>query len=122
MRKTGEILMELRKEKDLGQKELAKLWNLSIATISIYENDVHAPDLNMLCNIADFYGVTTDYLLGRTGYRCPPELLKKYITTDYTVTKFINIVLSLDQNSRYALITYTNYLNYLRCQAAKTHK
>ena len=114
--------MELRKEKGLGQKELAKLWNLSIATISNYENDVHAPDLNMLCKIADFYGVTTDYLLGRTGYRCPPELLNKYITTDYTVTKFINIVLSLDQNSRYALITYTNYLNYLRRQAAKPHK
>ena len=49
MRKTGEILMELRKEKGLGQKELAKLWNLSIATISNYENDIHAPDLNMLC-------------------------------------------------------------------------
>ncbi len=122
MRKTGEILIELRKEKGLGQKELAKLWDLSIATISNYENDVHAPDLNMLCKIADFYGVTTDYLLGRTSYRCPPELLKKYITADYTITNFINMLLSLDQNSRYALITYANYLNYLRRLTAKPHK
>lgn len=118
MRKTGEILMELRKEKGLGQKELAKLWNLSIATISNYENDIHAPDLNMLCEIADFYGVTTDYLLGRTGYRCPPELLKKYITADHTVTNFINLLLSLDERSRYALIAYANYLNHHRLQTA----
>ncbi len=122
MREVGEILTELRKEKGLNQKELAALLNLSVGTISNYENDVHAPDLKMLRTLADFFGVTTDYLLGRIGYRCPPETLKKYITTDYTVTNFVNIVLSLDPGSRHALITYANYLNHLRHQAAKSKK
>ena len=63
---TGRILTELRKEKEIGQKELAVYLNVSVGTVSNYENDVHSPDLSTLCKLADFFGVTTDYLLGRT--------------------------------------------------------
>ena len=77
MREIGDTLSDLRKEKGLGQKELASLLNLSVGTISNYENGVHAPDLNTLCRLAEFFHVTTDYLLGRTEYRCPPEILSR---------------------------------------------
>ena len=66
---TGRILTELRKEKEIGQKELAVYLNVSVGTVSNYENDVHSPDLSTLCKLADFFGVTTDYLLGRTVQR-----------------------------------------------------
>ena len=66
MRSVGQRLSQLRKERELGQKELAALLNMSIGTISNYENNVHAPDLATLCKLADFFQVTTDYLLGRT--------------------------------------------------------
>ena len=48
MRSVGQRLSQLRKERELGQKELAALLNMSIGTISNYENNVHAPDLATL--------------------------------------------------------------------------
>ncbi|MCR2046330.1 helix-turn-helix domain-containing protein [Acetatifactor muris] len=110
MRSVGQRLSQLRKERELGQKELAALLNMSIGTISNYENNVHAPDLATLCKLADFFQVTTDYLLGRTGYRCPPENLDRYITSDYTIHGITNVILSLDSKSRDAAISYVNYL------------
>ena len=103
MRNVGQKLSQLR-------KELAALLNMSIGTISNYENNVHAPDLATLCRLADFFQVTTDYLLGRTGYRCPPENLDRYITSDYTIHGITNVILSLDSKSRDAAISYVNYL------------
>ena len=110
MRNVGQKLSQLRKERELGQKELAALLNMSIGTISNYENNVHAPDLATLCRLADFFQVTTDYLLGRTGYRCPPENLDRYITSDYTIHGITNVILSLDSKSRDAAISYVYYL------------
>ena len=110
MNEVGQILTELRKEKNLGQKELAALLNMSISTISNYENNVHSPDLATLSKLATFFQVTTDYLLGRTGYRCSPETLDKYVTSDYTVNSIVNTLLSLDSASRSSAISYVNYL------------
>lgn len=110
MSEVGQILTELRKEKNLGQKELAALLNMSVSTISNYENNVHSPDLVTLSKLATFFQVTTDYLLGRTGYRCPPEVLDRYITSDYTVNNIVNTLLSLDSASRSSAMSYVNYL------------
>lgn len=110
MSEVGQILTELRKERNLGQKELAVLLNMSISTISNYENNVHSPDLATLSKLATFFQVTTDYLLGRTGYRCSPELLDRYITSDYTVNSIVNTLLSLDSVSRSSAMSYVNYL------------
>jgi len=110
MRNVGKVMSELRAERNMGQKELAILLNVSIGTISNYENNVHTPDPEMLGRIADIFGVTVDYLLGRTGYRCPPESLKRYITTDYTVSGFVNTILSLDAGARNSVTDFANYL------------
>lgn len=107
---TGEILTELRREKGVGQKELADYLRLSVGTISNYENNVHSPDLDTLCRIADFFGVTTDFLLGRTAYRCDPEVLNRRISRDYTVTDIINTVLSLDSSAADHLMEFAYFL------------
>ena len=54
----------LRKKMNIGQKELAAFLNVSVGTISNYENGVHSPDMETLIKIADFYDVSTDRLLG----------------------------------------------------------
>lgn len=110
MTELGRRLAALREEKGLTQKKLAGLLNMSNGTISNYENGVHAPDPHTLCKLADFYLVTTDYLLGRTNYRYPPEILKEYVTTDFTVQNMVNTILSFDSTSRNAVIKYVNYL------------
>ena len=64
-------LRELRKEKDLKQRELAELLNIT----EVHYRRVEAGKINIptltLCALADYYGVTTDYLLGRDGRRKP---------------------------------------------------
>lgn len=107
---TGEILAELRRDKNIGQKELATFLKVSVGTVSNYENDVHAPDLTTLCRLADFFGVTTDYLLGRTEYRFDPALLNRHLSRDYTVTDIINTVLTFDSGTVDNLMQYARFL------------
>lgn len=106
----GEILAELRSEKGIYQKELALYLNVSIGTISNYEKGVHYPDLETLCKLADYFGVTTDYLLGRTGYRYAPANLEQPLTKDYTVSNLINTTLELSKKDRGLLADYAELL------------
>ena len=41
--------------------------HISVSSISAYEQGRYLPTLTNLCILADFYGVSTDYLLGREG-------------------------------------------------------
>ncbi len=59
-------LKGLRLNKELTQEELGKIFNVIKQTISSWENGNSRPDIDMASNIADFFEVTTDYLLGRT--------------------------------------------------------
>lgn len=61
-------LVELRKEKGLSQVALAKELGVDCSTIAKYETGDRLPDLVMLCKIADYFNVTTDYLVGRTPF------------------------------------------------------
>ena len=60
-----ERLALLRQIKGIRQKELALYLHVTVGTVSNYENGIHQPDLITLCKLADYYEVTTDYLLGR---------------------------------------------------------
>jgi len=59
----------LRKEKGISQKQAAGVLKVSQALLSHYENGVREPGLRFVADAADFYGVTTDFLLGRTMSR-----------------------------------------------------
>ena len=65
----GDIISELRKDAGMTQKELAEYLKTSIATISHYETETNAPDLQSMIRLADFFGVSLDYLAGRTRLR-----------------------------------------------------
>lgn len=67
----AERLRTLRRTKNIGQKELAAYLNVSPAAVSGYERSRIQPDLATLCKMADFYDVTTDYLLGRNSHPAP---------------------------------------------------
>ncbi|MDE6454312.1 MAG: helix-turn-helix domain-containing protein [Dysosmobacter sp.] len=69
MVKIAERLKALRKERKLRQSDVAKLLGIGVRTYQYYEGDEHRPDYEMLIKLADFFGVSTDYLLGRTGER-----------------------------------------------------
>ena len=58
-------LAELRKERHLSQKEFSKIFNVAQNTISQWEQGKRNMDTEILLKLADFFQVTTDYLLGR---------------------------------------------------------
>ena len=61
----GKNIYELRKERGVTQEELAAELGVTAAAVSKWEKGNTLPDVLMLCAIADWFGVTTDELLGR---------------------------------------------------------
>lgn len=61
-----ESLKSIREKKNMTQKECADALGITLRAWQTYEQGVSEPKLDLLCRIADMFGVTTDYLLGRT--------------------------------------------------------
>ena len=59
-------IKDLREDKDLSQKEIAKILNMSQTGYSKYETGENDIPTQILIKLADYYNTTTDYLLGRT--------------------------------------------------------
>ena len=64
MEKLGEKIKQLRIDKKLSQPQLAKKLGVSNGIISIWENNINEPKASHIKNIALFFDVTADYLLG----------------------------------------------------------
>ena len=56
-KKTGELLKQLRKEKNMTQEQLAERFYVSSRTVSRWETGSSLPDLGILVELADFYEV-----------------------------------------------------------------
>ena len=67
--------------------QLAKTFSAAKSTFSGYENDYRKPDMDTICNIADFFGVSVDFLLCRTDIR-----LIKDTKTVFTHKEFLNAI------------------------------
>lgn len=63
-----EHLKELRKEKGLLQRDVADFLGVDRTTYVKYETGANEPDIEVIKKLADFFGVSTDYLLGKTVY------------------------------------------------------
>ena len=61
----GKNIFELRKERAVTQEELAAELGVTATAVSKWEKGNTLPDVLMVCALADFFGVTTDELLGR---------------------------------------------------------
>lgn len=60
-------LRNIREDRDIKQKDIAKVLNVSQNTYSQYETGVISLTAEILVKLADYYGVTVDYLLDRTN-------------------------------------------------------
>ncbi len=65
----GIVLSKLRIERHLSQRDLSIQLGVSSGAIGMWETNKRFPDLNMLVKIANYFNVTTDYLLGLTSIR-----------------------------------------------------
>ncbi|EOS62774.1 helix-turn-helix domain-containing protein [Oscillibacter sp. 1-3] len=60
---------ELRNERGQKQNEMAEYLGISLRAYQYYESATHYPDVAGLIKLADYFEVTTDYLLGRSQER-----------------------------------------------------
>lgn len=75
MQKFSERLISLRQERDMTQNDLAKVVKKQRSTVSGYETENKEPGFELLCVLADYFGVTTDYMLGRDEERGHAEVV-----------------------------------------------
>jgi len=64
----GERIKQLRNEAGLTQKEFAAKLNIGLSTLACYETDKREMPFETLILIADFFDVSTDFLLNRKDY------------------------------------------------------
>jgi transcriptional regulator with XRE-family HTH domain len=69
MKILGERIKELRKSKNLTQKQLAEILNVKSQTMQMFEYGTRRPKLENLITLADYFDVSLDYLVGRTDKR-----------------------------------------------------
>ena len=98
-----EILAELHNDRELSQKELGRVLHIGGGTISCYERGSSLPNSARIAQIADYFHVTTDYLLGRTSYNISPDYLAEPICGEVTVHDFVELLREIPEDRRYAL-------------------
>ena len=69
MIKFSERLRELRKEKNVTQSKMADFLGIKLRSYQNYEGGSRRPDYEGLVSLADYFGVSTDYLLGLSKER-----------------------------------------------------
>lgn len=71
-KKFNERIRELREDNDLKQSYIAHILGCAVYTYQRYEYGTQLIPIDKLIILADFYNVSTDYILGRTDNSAPP--------------------------------------------------
>ena len=69
MENFAQRVRQLRKEKKKTQSEMAEFLGIKLRAYQYYESGTFYPEIPNLIKLADYFGVTTDYLLGRSDQR-----------------------------------------------------
>lgn len=96
----GEKLKKLRTEADISQRKISKLLGLDSTVYGKYERDERTPTIEIIAKIADYFGVSVDYLIGRTD-------------TQYNSKLNVPSFLSLNGLSPEAIKELVSYKEYL---------
>lgn len=94
-------LKAIRKKSNLTQEEASKIAEISLMAYGRYENETREPSIKALMNLANYYNVSLDYLVGREysspiGYLSEQELsfVQLYLTLNELNKEKIAIYLS----------------------------
>lgn len=88
---TPEILKNLRKQAGETQADIAKLLGFTTTAYQNYERGTNEPSNKSLCILADHYGVTVDYLLGREPQTNPFASLNIPMTEKEVLEKYTQL-------------------------------
>jgi transcriptional regulator with XRE-family HTH domain len=65
----GYKIKQLREAAGLTQSELSEKTGINVNTLATYERETREPNIDKICLFAEFFNVSTDYLLGRTPFQ-----------------------------------------------------
>ena len=99
----GECIRYLRKQRGITQVKMAMDLGTSQSAITDWERDMVLPDAYMLGRIADYFGVTVDYLLGREGSKKSGQLL-------LTASELIELSSHLPPDKRQQWLDFGHFL------------
>ena len=107
-----ENLKAVRNQKKVTQKEAADALGISPNTYKNYEQGMREPNNEMLCKLADYFQVTTDYLLGRAPQTDAMALLISQ--TDVTLETLTKQFEALPEDGKVLMIAIIRALNETR--------
>lgn len=99
----GHIIANLRHSKNLSQRELASVLNVSSGVIGLWETDKRLPSYECIISLADFFGISTDTLfeMDRT---LRPEQYNPTLSLDTNSQKLLNTFSMLNEDNKDILI------------------
>lgn len=107
----GNRIRELRISKNMSQKGLSELIDVSKSAISKYESDSLEPNIRVQIALAEAFNVTIDYLI---GYSDENALAK----SDDNITKMIELYKELNENNR--ILALAKMIELLNEQSKRT--
>ena len=87
-----ERLKSLRKNAGLSQDSFAKDLSVGQSTIAGWENGKREPNIEMFCRIADYFGVTLDYLFGRVDQPTGHLIQNEKLPTELVDSRAVKVV------------------------------
>lgn len=99
-------LKELRLERDLLQKDIAQILNLTTSAYGYYEQGKRVPDSETIKILSNFYNVSSDYLLGMSDVR--------NYTEDSNITIALNSDTDYDNLPKEAKDEINNFIEYIK--------
>ncbi len=110
MKELRVIIRDLREDNDVKQKTIAEYLGVSLQTYSNYENGHRDIPIWVVAKLAQFYKVSTDYLLGTdTSYLGNTNLHSKYLG-DITLHDVVYDLQKFDARERRDLLKYIKFL------------
>lgn len=94
----GLRLKTLRESQGLTQSDLAIRLNTVRQTITAYESETNEPSIDMLIKISNVFGVSLDYLVGKTNQKYNSSLL------DESTNKLLEKIDLLDENTKNTIL------------------
>ncbi|WP_434510134.1 helix-turn-helix domain-containing protein [Desulfitobacterium sp. AusDCA] len=88
----GQRIRDERTKKSLSQEELGRIFSVTQQAVNKWECGKSSPDPEMIKNLADFFGCTADYLVGRdnTPYPSPKPLTLEEEPTHQDLEEFLH--------------------------------
>lgn len=107
----GDTLKRLRTKKGLTSEELCSKIGIKGGSYRNYERNDRKPDYDTLVKLADFYGVSTDYLLGRPTAQPPTDALERLLTEksfSALEEELLRKYMELPHEARQAVVRFIN--------------